>query len=668
MKKLIYLFIAVVIFTSCEEEPAFELVNFDPFSNYSSQSDTLSLPVNSRNAVVEGVAIPSRGAEPFVAQFTIKSQEQKPQRLYYKLYYQNESYKHAESSDEDGVHYNEISSQNFYGSWVGAESGFHKVESKPDEEGKVTISDTLRILGNPRNEEKYFGAAMKNRFISEEELNAVIENIRSNEEWLKAVNEKAVNNQVPLEKQLEMDAHWVIKDASKKGNVNNRWKRNPRMGNYEFMLVIMDETAYRELPYFIKDLNLKDTTKGVFINPFYYFNSTAAKGKNIGVYNSRKVLKTMTRLSASDGLFVDRMRFDPSKVSEEQAAGMCGYSDELFRNAQFEEFLPAINYNYQLDNLPIAADVTGGYTQEDYHKNVEKYGGKRIQEYVTTADEVCESAFYDPTTDAIAIRNIGYQRDTVYQKMNAGINGRIGFTYGKFRAKIKFPETMSEDDVWNGLTCAFWLKFQEQAEWNHRTGCSSGFLPKTDEDGTTPRTQTNYYSEIDIEIVKSSKHWPQSSYGGVEDYPKDDALNDNLIVACTNWDLACADVENFVVGVEKIEAFDKEFMAHRWAENYKAITEKTENPHDETVGGVFYYEIDWQPERIVWRVGTSEDDMRVLGYMDSSMTSIPNNQMVPVVTQEFHDASWWPTAPFSQNNIPFPFSDIEGLVYEITVN
>jgi hypothetical protein len=41
--------------------------------------------------------------------------------------------------------------------------------------------------------------------------------------------------------------------------------------------------------------------------------------------------------------------------------------------------------------------------------------------------------------------------------------------------------------------------------------------------------------------------------------------------------------------------------------------------------------------------------------------------MVMVITQEFHDVSWWPTAPFDQNKVPFPLKDISGYIYEMEV-
>ena len=74
-----------------------------------------------------------------------------------------------------------------------------------------------------------------------------------------------------------------------------------------------------------------------------------------------------------------------------------------------------------------------------------------------------------------------------------------------------------------------------------------------------------------------------------------------------------------------------------------------------------------KPKEIIWRIGPSKDKLRVVGYVNSSVTSIPNNQMLLIITQEFHNTKWWIGSPYSQENIPFPGNDIEGKIYEVTI-
>ena len=94
---------------------------------------------------------------------------------------------------------------------------------------------------------------------------------------------------------------------------------------------------------------------------------------------------------------------------------------------------------------------------------------------------------------------------------------------------------------------------------------------------------------------------------------------------------------------------------------------KYENQHDETVGNIFYYEIDWQPDKIIWSIGKSKNNMKIIGYMDNTVTKIPDNQMIAVITQEFDYSDWWPLSPFKQDYIPYPKNDITGYIYEIEI-
>ena len=56
-----------------------------------------------------------------------------------------------------------------------------------------------------------------------------------------------------------------------------------------------------------------------------------------------------------------------------------------------------------------------------------------------------------------------------------------------------------------------------------------------------------------------------------------------------------------------------------------------------------------------------------MGYVNSTVTSIPNNQMLLIITQEFHNTNWWVGSIYAQENIPFPKNDIIGEIYEVTI-
>ena len=248
-----------------------------------------------------------------------------------------------------------------------------------------------------------------------------------------------------------------------------------------------------------------------------------------------------------------------------------------------------------------------------------------------------------------------------------------GFTYGKFRGKIKFPVMLNDENIWNGLTYAFWLIYSDNHAWNNRRHdeAEGGYVDKNDDSQSPSRHPDYHYSEIDIEIVKASRFWPKNYYGKRADsicVEQDETLNDDVMYCCTNWDLAVPSPKYFSWGIDSIP-YDKEhkFETLRWYKLYKALTERAPMSNKDFKEQWYYYEIEWRPTEIIWRLGPDPKHMRVMGYMNDEYTSIPNNQMKAIVTQEYHYSEWWPPIVWEQGLIPYNKTDIEGRVYEIVV-
>lgn len=658
---------------SCENQKSFEVVDFNPMANYSEFSDTLELNMDLSNAILKGIAIPSDASKDkyFLIRFKIKNPGNKPKKFFYKVYYQNESYKFDEFISTPGSkYYNPKSSRNFYGSWLGQNVAFHETDIIPNDNNFYEVVDSIRILGNPRNEKTLFGSPNEFKPILESDIDPVIQSIRNTPAWFDKIKEKAKSNNIPVAEQLVLDAKWMVLNDRQQEKINLRWRRNPRTGVYGFLLVVSDEKDLSDIPDYIKDITLKDSVIDNYKNPYYYYlHNTSSKHKNTLVLESKYFLKTKARIEPDNGIYIDPSRF-VNNIDEDDFNERCGTSEKFYNNAHFMQFIHYINYDYELNNIPFSYDVVDdNYTQEQYHADSIKYSKSGLfKDHVKITEHPGKTVGYDSERKALFMKNPGNFDNTDLRKENVGVKTRIGFTYGKIRAKIHFPEMISKDYVWNGLTCAFWLINQGPGDWNQRSVCETGYIPKDiTATSDSDRVKTNTYSEIDIEIVKTSKYWTKSSYGMREDYPREDALNDNVIITTTNWDLSCRDPENFNLGVRKLEFANDEYHAHRWHKWYKALTTKYEYPQSKTLGKVLYYEIDWQPDRIIWRIGEDKSNMKVIGYMDDSYTKIPDNQMVAVMTQEFHYALWWPVAPFSQDFVPFPKNDLVGYIYEIEI-
>lgn len=671
MKKIIFISLISLIFLSCNKSVKVE--NFNPFSNWEQKNDTIqTIYLDYTDAIDSGFVIPSKNQVKegtFVVSFDIDNGTDTAKEFYYKIYYQNESYKFPEVNDQDTlVSENLLASENFYGSWENTSKTF--VSTGTIESGKkITIKDEIRIVGNPRNEQRYYGA---NDYIpTEEEINTIFSNIKNIPEWYAQIVQKSKTNKISVEAQMRIDAIYVLTTQNPQKGINQRWKRNLRVGNYKFMLVVVEKEIIEKniIPEYIKDISKTDGNR--FVNPFYFFLHGEGK-KMKGIYlNESNTIKVLAKPDLGSGIFIDSKKLNGKKISTTYYSGKCGESDDIYKKAHFQQFFHNIRSTDNFKNIPVIKDIfKEKYTIEDFENNRQKYTpDKQIDVSVAVTDCPCQTVESDTKNNKIIIRNPG-TKENEWRKESVGVKTRHGFTYGKFRAKVKLTRLLNEDGVWNGITNAIWLIF-ENGSWNNRrqTAPDKGYLPKEQVGRDVPRVRDNDYSEIDFEIVKTSRDWPNSSYSPKRNFvPFNNDKKFDVAVACTNWDLATQEPPKFDVGVHAINYKGEDFLVQRWDHWYKALTSKVPANEKELFGSEYYYfEIDWHPTEIIWRIGPSIDKMKIVGYMNDEYTSIPNNQMLMVFTQEFHLGNWWPMTPFPQDYIPFPKNDYYGEIYEIVI-
>ena len=647
MKKIFLIVAFAFAFVSCVNEDA----HFNPMANFPDE-DVVVLDMDLKGVVNDGIVIPSvNQAEEGKFVFTFNAEAGQ----YYKIFYQNESYKF----DND----NPLNNENFYGSWEDINIGFKKVE----EDGLVT--DVFRIVGNPRDEKKYYGADLTKNTFSQKAVDNVVNAIRNTPDWLESVRQKAVNNNFTLERQLYLDAIWIINDNKNKGDVNNRFKRNPRVGEYSFMLVVCDEKSLNDIPDYIKNISLTDDN-GSYVNPYAYFSNN--KKRNIDVIISPKRLKTRAVITPEYGVFLDETLIKTDNYSIDNSNPKCSDTEEMYSNALYKQFLSDVSKQYTLRNIPLIKDVVSDddpYTMKEYEEAKTKYDSSVLQYNYPVVTDCLGNTVRLNEDNSISLINPGNDDMNNLHKESTGVMTRVGFTYGKYRGKIKFPVMLNEENIWNGLTYAFWLIYQDNHAWNNRRATAGGYIDKNDDTENPTRHSEYHYSEIDIEIVKASRYWPQSYYPAEDSrlQTENPQMNNEIMYCCTNWDLATREPAMFASGINKIPYMNKEYEAMRWTDLYKALTTKSPISNDVFKEDYYYYEIEWRPEEIIWRVGPSPDEMVVVGYMNDAYTAIPNNQMLCIVTQEYHYSEWWPPIVFEQGLIPYNKNDIEGRVYEIVV-
>lgn len=645
--------------------------SFSPLFNFSLTGDSLYLPMNLDGSIFEGVTLPGRkGKEHFVFNAELYNATGEKQKLHYRIYYQNESYKFTEFADS-AMHYNPEAAGNFYGSWEDAADGFRSTP-EIDRGESFVLTDSFLIRGNPRDEARFIGPPATHQVGDSASLAATIRGIKGSKEWLAHIASKARDLKVSLDEQITREALWVLANPPAEGKENNHWQRNPRAGKYSFLLVVCTDSALARMPDYIRDIRRKNPDS-TYVNPYWYFlHGPGSAMENVWTERSHIKLQTSASFNLASGIHVPCLKHPDGLCNTHSYTNSCGDSDELFQHAQFSQLFHHLPPGWKLKNIPVLDDVTSpDYDLAKYQTWKDKYpADKRAETQVQVTRFPCTTAWYDEGKKVLCIKNPG--STTEMRKENAGVMGRIGFTYGKWRAKVKFPDQINQHNMWTGLTHAVWLLYQSEADWNLRGECKpGGFVPNNSPDpATAPRKPQFYYSEIDIEMAHESRYWPKSSYGmRPEMYQTDDPQNSrDAIISCTNWDLCCHSAPYYQIGANPYKpAPGKLYTLHRWGEFVPALTIKSPFPQDSLFGNFAYYEIDWQPERIIWRVGLDPTHMVEVGYMDRSITNIPDNQMVMVVSQEFHYADWWPLAPQSQDDIPYPVKDFVAEIEEITV-
>jgi len=654
----LFVFILLLIASGCKEE--LTVTNFKSVTNLSLDGDR-SFEVDMDSVIVRGIEVPTATQSPerqIDFSFSVKSVGH--QKLYYKIFYQNESYKFPEVN-ENGM--DSLCEENFYGTWGEEDYGFKLVPA-----GSKEVKDAYRIVGNPRNERKFFGRPMDEYQVDDAAVERTISTIRSVPEWIKSVEEKAVANKRPLDQQLELDALYTLSFERDRGKSNHRWKRNPRMGNYSAMLVVCSESDLQLIPEYIRDITL--TANGHYVNPYYWFlHGDGKKLKETRIVLDSSAIRLKSHIDVTKGIFVNKAD-QQNQQTFTYLNSDCNNSAQLFRSAHVEQFFHAENRDYGLNTIPVIADVLKDeYSVDDYKAAEEKYAeSDLITDYIRSSDCPCKTVYVDKKEGSIGIFNPASKNLKDARKENVGIKTRIGYTYGKFTAKIKFPSQLNSTNVWTGLTNAFWMLFQDKQDWNHRRLSKSGYSLKGTFSPDAPRTPTTYYSEIDFEMVKTSQYWPAAVYPGGKGPVENAQLNSDVMVTTTNWDLSSSDPKRFGKGFCPTKFGNEEFQPFRWERYYQAVTIR--NPvsnADLYTPEFYYYQIEWRPNEIIWRIGPSKDQMRVIGYMNDEITMIPNNQMVMLVTQEYHRTDWWPPMPFRQEYIPFLKNDLEGKVFDFEI-
>lgn len=441
------------------------------------------------------------------------------------------------------------------------------------------------------------------------------------------------------------------------------WGRNPRVGAYSLLVVAVPERSMRKHAIDRAVIDLRAKGPHGYIEPYWYWTCGPGSTHPGAIV---KVVPDVVRLF---------MEVDLS-------LGVKGCSGD---GGHLNSFIHHIDTSAHFENVPVIADMSmAGYTPAMFDSVLCFTPVDRLVHTTPSVPEnPCTGLRYDTADACLRILNPAASPDRM-RKENVGVRTRTALTYGRFRVHCELAPLLNDSDLWNGLTNAIWL-IGTNAHGVTRRPCEGGYHAYGGDGDGPARRSTSVYAEIDFEIMKGMPWCPERAFPPI--YPQQVAdPNDrsawrrvlppevrdqrgNVAVGCTNWDLACPDPPAFDQGCHDVMLDGRVFTAHRWDWDHRAVIQKSMEPDDVLFGPEgYWFEIDWRPDEIFWRIGPSPEEMRVVGYMNSSMTSVPDVPMWLVISQEFHSTRWWPGSPYDQAGIPFPAKDLIGRVFSITVD
>lgn len=613
---LVLLLVACVACTAPDRPDAHHVTGVEWLTNWPGDS-VRDIALDYTDALANGFVIPSAAQVPgglFTFRFHVRDAQGR--RFAYKLYYQNTSYKFPEA---EGSAQHPLAEENFYGSWENAGEGFRTTAAVPADSG-LWVSDAFRIQGDPREEDRF------------------------------------------------------VRDGQRQ-----RWGRNPRVGRYRFMLVVLPAEAlqHNPIPEAVRDI--RRTAEGHFIEPFWYFlHGPGAHLPEVDVQVSSPLLAVHACPDALHGIHATAA---DGRTGEAFCAS-CGDNARVTAQAAWEQHIHHIDPATRFANIPLITDPAHfTYTDYAYHRAFTPRG-EMIAIRPSVTRRPCSTVRVDSARHAIELRNPA-TRFGEWRKEDVAVRTRHPLTYGRYRVHVELPRLLNDSDVWNGLTNAIWL-IGDGTPWGLRRPCTGGYLAHYGGDALDQRVPRSDYAEIDFEILKTVPYCPQVGFPPNYPQPVADhsdpakwrvplpedvrAQRGEIAVACTNWDMACPQPEHFGVGCQPITYEGRTFESFRWDHTYRALTQKSMQPDAQLFGQAYWFEIDWRPESITWRIGPDLDHLRTVGFMDGTITSIPEVPMQLIISQEYHNTRWWPGSPYEQGFLPFSNVDHVGRVLEVRID
>ncbi len=561
--------------------------------------------------------------------------------LYYVIFYQNESYKYPELGSTL-FH----SGSNFYGSW-GFDESFNPGLRPITHVAQGNTEDVVgyfRIRGNPRNELKYQSQPLK---------------------WTDDPNE---NND---------------------SGIMGRWRKVPRVGEYKFLIVVTADPDYfsnNHRPYLV---NSSDQYRNShYVSPFQWRNLTnSAWTANTAVAESNDVLKIKVHQDVND--LGQNILSGEDINTHPRLAWEVSIDDHQVIN--------------DLKKIPLHRNVDE-YTQLDYNWAAHFFHQDELKDVIlgtgaNSGDNVTNSVSEGgllmevPAVDDCEKEPIELEKTAIKYRP---------LLYGKYTIKAQIPKLYNEHDIHRGLGYAFWIPptntsgydqqycqaVRSDFDFNLEVGVANEGDKHYPNDDLFPDEGTSAYNEKRQNIDA----WDTHHYPGIMPYEADQLW---FSFTMGGGKRECLNIVEQPIGFDQSlllsypysEGNKGPFLIRRMEERPGPVRQaplliNTSIVHDDDInielddddgyfsddpGYEYYYQIEWTPYEVIYRMGPSLTDLTVWAWYPCKHMAISNVYGSFSVDLKYFNSKAEAYYRHAAQFIPIPSNSIYARVKEVII-
>ena len=578
--------------------------------------------------------------------------------LSYIIFYQNKTYSFPNSNPRN--------SENFYGAWGWDEDdrpGLRTVSVTSP--GTQVVNDYFRIRGNPRNEDRYCNSCLDCVGVG----------------CLSCVNDCG---------------GWVDNNYSSFSSGDGkrqRWKRLPRMGEYEFLLIVTlySEGNFPGQTYLINPSGLD--SNGDLKSPFHWkdilINSEDILLENTAVVEPANTITVKTDIHEVAMEAPIEPNADEPRSPFRRSGGNSGATSELRKK------------------IPLQRDIDT-WTQLDYNWHTHFFHEEDLIDVIYNVDSNQDNENVEALDSSIFLRIPPADNcmESPVKLEYASLQLRHGMTYGKYTIEMQFPKIYNPNGISRLIGSTFWFtQFQEEPAMRYfcnSLGKHIDFDFNIEATPSAPEPYGSYYGDPSLypELVQflpsETKQFNIADWNTYTDLlPLEE--RDKIEILMSYSDDGCGDVdldpiggESFLLDVvppengfldlqqirlgvagEGNNGFKTNYVYNRNIPGEENTIIDAEIDDDDIFRDdpreSYFYQFEWTVDGIYFRMGPSLGDLVLVSYITDEYMTIPNVPLTMLIDLRYWSRGAVPWYRHGSQFIPFHTRPISGRLKRVII-